>query len=165
MASGRVFNPRILLQVAPLLTSTAHLCFAFDQCLFLRIFTKLENRKQSNAILPFYFRSFFAPGVSIVILLHTATLSTGLLNLYLRPKTLVGCTRLYIIGLAFTLGHFAFIPAVAWKVKAIIDDESRGESTRDLSRWLRIHLIRMLSVDIPGWMSLLVATLGSLKFD
>jgi len=68
-------------------------------------------------------------------------------------------SRWYAAGLAFTVLHFAFVPFIAFPIRDIIEDRSRGESTRDMRRWLDIHRIRVFVADIPSWASFLAAVL------
>ncbi|CRL17749.1 unnamed protein product [Penicillium camemberti] len=38
--------------------------------------------------------------------------------------------------------HLLVVPAIAPKVQAVIEDTSRGSSTKDLEGWLTVHCVR-----------------------
>lgn len=63
----------------------------------------------------------------------------------------------------FSLAHFAFVPAVAWKVKDMMEDNTKGKSTTVLDRWMKVHYVRMFTVDLLAFGSFLAATLATVK--
>ena len=93
--------------------------------------------------------------------MHTLTLGTSIANLPMQRLMLqrVGSSRWYGAGLAFALAHFAFVPWVAHPIEEIVKGKSKEESTTHLRRWLYIHRVRSLLVDLPAWASFLVAAL------
>lgn len=156
----------VLLRTAPLLGTTASLWYTVDQLCVLRVFTFPEHRAKSNEILPSWFKTWFTgSGITSIIVLNTLTLSTATANLLINRSALteLNSARWYGAGLAFTLAHFAFVPAIMWSVKAIVDNSSDGESTHDLDAWLAVHKVRMSTVDLLGWASFLVAVMKTLK--
>lgn len=166
MASRQFFDPLVLLRTAPLITATASLWHSIDQWQYYRIFTMPENRKKSNVLLPSYWKSvLYGSALRSVILLNTLTISAATANLLMeRPVlNLANSARWYGFGLACTIGHFAFVPAVMWKIKAIIEDTSMGQSTRDLDAWLDVHKLRTLTVDLLSWAGFLMTVITTLK--
>jgi hypothetical protein len=165
MASRTIFDPLVALRLAPLISSTCSLWFAWDQHLFLSIFVSPSNRSFSNQFLPTYFRTFFRSGLTWVLVLLGLTLSTAGLNIATDGVSLRARQSLqwYAAGAAFATGHVAFAPFVAPKVRAISEDHSEGQPTRDLEVWLRLNRIRMFTVDIAAWVCFGVAAIRTLS--
>ncbi|KAM0252774.1 hypothetical protein ACHAQJ_007612 [Trichoderma viride] len=167
MASGAFFDPLAALRVAPLLTSTCTLWFAWDQHFFLHLFNKPEIRSKSNELLPTYFRHFFDGGLNRVLGLLSLTVSSTLATCFVNHdyhwanKSL----RWYTAGMVLAAGHLAFVPFIAPKVQAIIEDTSKGESTKDLEGWLSLHTIRSLTVDLAAWACFVIGTAREIQSD
>jgi hypothetical protein len=160
MGEREFFNTMTLLRVAPLLTSSFQIWFSFDQFFFLSTFLHPRVRQKANGILPSYFDCFFRPGVGIILSLYTSTIGFGIANvLTRRPKT----SHLYAAGVAFAAAHFAFVPFVMDPVEALVEDRNKGQSTKDMQRWLSVHSVRSILVDFPGWACFLLATMNALK--
>ncbi|RLL96039.1 hypothetical protein CFD26_105597 [Aspergillus turcosus] len=164
MASRMIFDPLVALRLAPLISSTCSLWFAWDQHLFLSIFVSPENRSFSNQFVPTYFRTFFRRGLTWVLVLLGLSLSTAGLNIVTDGASLRARQSLqwYAAGAAFATGHVAFAPFVAPKVRAISEDHSQGQSTRDLEAWLRLNRIRMFTVDLAAWVCFGVGAIWTL---
>lgn len=167
MASKAFFDPVAALRAAPLLTSTCSLWFAWDQHFFLHIFNKPELRAKSNDLLPTYFRFFFRGGVTRVLVLISLTLSSSFATCFVNHDShwANGSLRWYTAGMALAASHLAFVPAVAPKIQAIIEDSSNGQSTNDLDEWLKIHTWRGLTVDLAAWACFVVATVRNLQYS
>lgn len=163
MASRLFYDPHKLLVVAPLVTSAWTFWFAVDQDIFLGVFQNPAERDKSNALLPSYFAKFLPTALSILFSLNGISAASAIANIYTRGDALrrTGVDRWYLSGLVFSLAHFAFVPAVMWKVKDIVEDRPKGGSTGVLAKWLRVHRVRMFTVDLLAFGSFLVATLAS----
>jgi hypothetical protein len=159
MASGTIFDPLALLRLTPTISSSFSLWYCVDQYLFLANFTSPANRLKGSEILPQYWRSFLRPGLTVIFSLYGTTIGSAIANLYLGPPT--SSSRLYTIGTCFAAAHFAFAPLVSGLIKAIVEDESKGQSWKSQKKWLRIHAIRSVVVDLPGWVCFLMAALQS----
>lgn len=163
MASGAFFNPRTLLLVTPLVSSTCSLWFAWDQDFFLKIFTRPPvEHKQADAILPTYITGFFGSGPWAVVSLIGTTFWTSLAAVWLERPLLRsrGSTAFYAGTAALALGHLVYVPAVAWKLKNLMDDTCAEEGTDNvgmLRRWLSVNMTRMLTTDIGAWLCAVVA--------
>ncbi|CAI7603783.1 unnamed protein product [Penicillium viridicatum] len=133
MASGLFFDPLKLLRVAPLLTTTSALLYAWDEHWYLSGFLRSEHKSETETILPSYFRRFFEQGVFIIAGLNTLTVSTSVANLLIDRPVLdrLRSSRWYWAGLGFT-------------------------------RWIDIHRIRVYVADLPAWMSFLAAVLSTI---
>lgn len=153
------FDPLKLLRVAPLVSSTAALWFAVDQHLFLSIFRKPVVLRKSNAILPIYQKILLPRALWVLGAMHTVTVGTSVANISLQGEKLhsVGATQWYWSGVAFSLAHFTFVPLVIYKLKDIIEDNTKGHSTDVLGKWLRVHRLRTLTVDFVAFASFLIA--------
>ena len=163
MASGIIFDPYVLLRLAPALTSTATLIFGHDHDLLMQPFLDESARDKSNAVLPHWIKPYMARAVYFVFTVYPLTASLAIANALTRNPSNETATTWYWAGLAFTLGHFAFAKRALDAMNAISADESKGNSTKDLKKWLDNNLLRSLSVDLPGWASFVVAALLSLK--
>jgi hypothetical protein len=138
MASGAFFNPRVLLLTTPLVSSSITLWFARDQSFFLSLFTKapIERKK--------------------------ATFTTSLRNIWYERALLESRGSLFWYGwsAALALGHLAYVPAVAWKLKALWEDKCEVEGTDNagmLERWLTVNNVRMFTTDLGAWVCAVVA--------
>jgi len=162
MASRLFFDPMAALAVAPLLSSTCTVFYAWDQHFFLRLFNTPQNRPKSNAILPSYFDAFFAAGLPYVVGFLGVTFWSTVGNYYWRYNKLVANQSLkwYLAGGAFALSHLLFVPWIAPHIKAIVhDDRSKGEPTELLDRWLGVNALRGLTVDVAAWACMTIAVL------
>lgn len=132
MASGLFFDPLKLLRVAPLLTTTSALLYAWDEHWYLSGFLLSEHKPETETILPSYFRRFFEQGVFIVAGLNTLTVSTSIANLLIDRPVLdrLRSSRWYWAGLGFTVCHFLFVPLIAYPIRDIIENRSRGKALR-----------------------------------
>src|SRR5688572_18768912 len=89
MASGAFFDPKALLLVTPLLSSTCSLWYAFDQDAYLGFFVKPSvPREKANAILPSYISTMFVPGTARVVALVTITTWSSIANLVVSKPLL-----------------------------------------------------------------------------
>ncbi|GAP88052.1 putative integral membrane [Rosellinia necatrix] len=160
MASGAFFDPLVLLRVAPVVSSTMAMRFSHDQWLFLDNFLAPEHRERANGIVPSYFRTFFMRGIWDIGILYTLTAGTGIANAYSRRP---GAWRWYAAGTALAFSHMAFAPFIMYKVKALSDDEPKGQGNRLLREWLNVHALRSWMADIPAWACFVVGCLKSLQ--
>lgn len=160
MASKQIFDPMTLLRVAPLVSSSFSLWYCVDQHLFFNNFIVPENRAKGSALLPSYWRSFLTPGLACIFSLYGVSIGTAAANLYLAPGS---SSTWYATGAGFAMAHFLFVPMVSKLIKAIVDDESKGQSWKEQQKWLRVHAVRSVMVDFPGWLCFLTAVLQSVK--
>ncbi|KAL4914100.1 hypothetical protein BDW62DRAFT_149238 [Aspergillus aurantiobrunneus] len=156
MASGLILEPYALLRTAPLVTSTCSLWFSLDQDFFLDIFLHADHRTRSNDLLPSFFGVFFRRGVARVIGLLALTISAGSYNILVDRQQQHGAGSQrslfwYTAGTVMAASHLLFVPGVAPKIQAIVEDQSKGQSTRDLERWLTVHRVRTWTVDLAAW--------------
>lgn len=88
--SLNTFNPLTALAIAPLVSSTCTLWYAFDQHHFLSIFT-MRPGDELEKVIPEYFTRFFAAGLPrVLVLLGTTCLSVAGNYVY-RYETVVPC--------------------------------------------------------------------------
>lgn len=160
MASTQYFDALTLLRLAPLLSSSFSLWYCVDQYLFFNNFIVPANRAKGSVLLPLYWQSFLTPGLACIFSLYGLSIATAAANLYLVPGN---PSEWYAIGAGFAMAHFVFVPTVSKLIKAIIEDEGKGQSWKYQQTWLRVHAIRSIFVDFPGWLCFLTAVLQSLK--
>ncbi|KAK8044983.1 hypothetical protein PG993_005007 [Apiospora rasikravindrae] len=167
MASGRFVDPMTLLRVTPLVTSTAAVMFSIDQYLFLDNFLAPAHRERANELVPSYFKTFFRKGIWIIMTAYPLSIATGVANVYrssggTAAAKLNGAGRWYAAGAALAFAHYAFVPSIMYKVQALFEGEGKGEGNKDLKRWLDVHLVRSVLVDVPSWLCFATACLKSL---
>lgn len=160
MASGLFVNPTTLLRITPLISSTCTLWFAWDQQVMYSTFTKPDLEKEANAILPLWWKKVFeSHDIERVLLPITVTAVTSIINIHkygglLQAK---GSLRWYASGAALSVAHIAFVPAVMYKIKAMLDDNGKGQAVEQQKKWLRVHILRTLTVDLGAWLACLIA--------
>lgn len=171
MASRQFLDPATLLRVAPLVTSTVALQFSVDQYLFLDNLRAVRVRGQPGAAdraIPSYFRAFFRKGLPLLLGTYSLTIAAGACNAFLLGGSW------YKGGTALALAHFAFVPAVMWKVEGLAREDdgenggdagagTEGRASRLLAGWLNVHALRSLTVDLPAWLCFLVAAVKTLR--
>ncbi|KAK7992129.1 hypothetical protein PG996_012855 [Apiospora saccharicola] len=174
MASGRIVDPMTLLRVTPLVTSTAAVMFSADQYLFLDTLLAPPHRERANELVPSYFKTFFGRGIWIILTAYPLSIATGVANVYLGGSSGSGSSvaaklssgsaaaRWYAAGAALALAHFAFVPSIMYKIQALNEGEGKGEGNKNLKRWLDVHLMRSVLVDVPSWLCFATACLKSL---
>ncbi|KAK3391423.1 hypothetical protein B0T20DRAFT_78780 [Sordaria brevicollis] len=165
MASRQFFEPLTLLRLAPIISSTASLTLAWDQHWMLRIFTLSNIENESQRYLPKWFAAFFRAGLSSVLGFLSVTMATSILNLRVNSLLLQqrGSHYWYAAGAALAVGHLLFVPAVAPRIQAIVEDEEgKGKSVGELRRWLRVNAIRGLTTDLGAWVCCVVAAVKTL---
>ncbi|EMR64818.1 hypothetical protein MGN70_001064 [Eutypa lata] len=163
MASKQFFDPLTLLRVAPVVSSSVALRYARDQHFFLNAFLKIEERDKAGPVIPLYFRQFFPAALVPVFTLYGITIGTGIANSWARPAA-APAHLWYACGAALALAHFAFVPAVMWKIEHLCNEENdKGTAPEYLRKWLNVHAFRSFVVDFPAWVCFSIATLKSLK--
>ncbi|KAI1329900.1 hypothetical protein F5Y16DRAFT_364313 [Xylariaceae sp. FL0255] len=160
MASKAFFDPVVALRLAPVVTSCMAMRFSHDQWSFLSVFLSPENREKTNNIIPSYFKTFFAQGVKEIGALYTLTTGLGIYNFYARPND---AWKLYAAGTALAVFHMAFAPLIIPSIKALHDDEPKGQGGLQLRNWLDIHTIRSNLADVPAWACFTIACIKSLQ--
>ncbi|KXH33022.1 hypothetical protein CSIM01_05157 [Colletotrichum simmondsii] len=166
MASGQFFDPLVALRVAPLVSSTCTLLFAWDQHFFLSLFNDTsELRKKSAPMLKPYFNTFFSRGVFFVLGFIAVSTSTGIANLYTQPAALrsQGTYWWYAAGAAMSAGHLLYVPAVAPHVKALAEAKDDDDVNGILDEWLKANWLRMVTVDLGAWLAFGVGALSTLR--
>ncbi|KAK8069394.1 hypothetical protein PG994_006010 [Apiospora phragmitis] len=146
--------------------------FSVDQYLFLDNILVAPHRERANEIVPSYFKTFFRKGIWIIMTAYPLSIATGVANVYrssggsaaakLSSGSNNGAGRWYAAGAALALAHYAFVPSIMYRVQALFEGEGKGEGNKDLKRWLDVHLVRSVMVDVPSWLCFATACLKSL---
>jgi hypothetical protein len=138
--------------------------FSVDEYFFLAIFLPPSLLPQSNSILQKYFTLFFDRGIFIILSLYLLTIVTATTNLLTESAGLqaVGSDWWHGAGLAFTFGHFVYVPWISPPVKGIREDRWKGKFRKNLRIWLKAHLVQSLTTDLPGWFFFLLAVLRTM---
>ncbi|KAG5977302.1 hypothetical protein E4U55_006892 [Claviceps digitariae] len=172
MAPGvfSLFDARKALLLAPLVSSTCSLLYAWDQHLFLSHLTHPELCHRSNAILPIYWRVMFPWGITQVVSLLGATTwaSVGAMVWHRSLLQKRGSLLWYAGAAGLAVAHLLFVPLVAPLIKYMMDDEGgrplewkRAEpgirNVEAQERWLRYNMTRLLTTDLGAWLCCAVA--------
>lgn len=153
-----ISTSRALLGLAPLLLSTATLTFAHDHDLFFRSMLAPRLKSQSTALIPPFIDTYMLRGGLTIFTLYPGTLILALFNTWLA-----GDSRFwYGLGATCTIGHFLF---AKWAVGLL--EEMRGDKAgrgRDYMReWVKMNVVRTISVDVVGWTCYLIAVLKAMQ--
>ena len=158
MASKQFFDPLTLLRVAPVVSTSMSLWFCVDQYTFFKNFITPPVREKGNQILPLYWKHFLSKGLTSIFGLYGLSIGFGIANLYKGANP----SRLYAVGAAFSAAHFLFVPFVAPKIQAMSEGKDTDQNWDQQRKWLNVHAIRSLFVDLPGWVCFLAAASQSL---
>lgn len=151
-----------ILHLVPVITSTVSLWFAFDQYFFLGIFLHKDVEPSAKHVLTPYWNTMIGTGLGFIIapLVGTIASTTTILNTtsteLLQQR---GSYLWYVASIALALGHFAFVPVVLPKIRALSD----GGVTPALRQWMRIHITRSVTFDLFCWLACLIATTKTLS--
>ncbi|OAQ64754.1 hypothetical protein VFPPC_05985 [Pochonia chlamydosporia 170] len=135
MASGTFFSPQKTLLLAPVVSSTCSLLFAWDQHIFLNLLTHPELSDRTNAILPTYWRVFFPRGLAQVVSFLGITTWTSI-GAVVYHKALLqkrGALPWYVASATMAVAHLVFVPFVAPAIKYIMEDEGGRSRERKVA--------------------------------
>lgn len=157
MASGLFIDPRKLLIIAPVATSASTFWFAVDQSVMLSFFLDPAQKASSNAVLPHFFKKLLPGALVILFSLNGLSAAMAITNIVQQSELLTqhDASKWYWSGLIFSIAHFAFAPAVMYKIQDITGNKT-NDSTAVLRRWLTVHRIRMLTVDLLSLLSFVI---------
>jgi hypothetical protein len=149
MASGLFVGPHKLLIIAPVVTSASTFWFAVDQSIMLSIFLDPAHRTTSNAVLPHFFDKLLPRALAILFSLNGLSAAISITNIMRQSRLLrqTDATKWYWSGLFFSIAHFAFAPAVAHKIRDMVENRT-SDNTAVLKKWMTVHRIRMFTVDL-----------------
>jgi hypothetical protein len=152
-----------LLRVTPLISSSFCIWFAWDQYFYLHLFTIPNVRPKSPQVLPSYMKAFYPSASARVAVTWITTMATSIATIYSQNSVITPQQSLwwYKAGLSMTVGHALFAPIILPTIVSILKygDKSAGQEDimKLLSRWLNIHIIRSLTVDLFAWVCFVVA--------
>ena len=158
MASKQFFDPLTLLRIAPVVSTSMSLWFCVDQYTFYRGLIVPPVREKGNQVLPIFWKTWLPQGLTYIFGLYGLSIGFGIANLYQGTTP----SRLYAIGAAFSASHFLFVPFVAPKIQAMSEGADSDQNWVQQRKWLKVHAIRSLFVDLPGWLCFLAAATQSL---
>ncbi|KAL2207673.1 hypothetical protein CC79DRAFT_1321728 [Sarocladium strictum] len=166
MASGTFSDPRTMLFVAPVVSTTCTLLFARDQDFFLSLFTEknvpASHQSHINTILPNHYSRFFRKGIYGVVgfIGATAWLSSGSAYRLGREHA---AFKWYAGAAALAVGHLGFVPWIAPRVQKLAEgEEGKQENVEVLREWLGLNYLRMWTTDLGAWACALVAVMKTL---
>lgn len=146
-----------ILHLVPIITSTVSLWFAFDQYFFLGIFLRKDVEPSAKHVLTPYWNTMIGTGLGYVIAPLVGTMTSTATILHTTSTELLqekGSYYWYITSIALAAGHFAFVPVVLPKIKALSD----GGLTPALRKWMHIHVTRSVTVYFVCWVACVIAS-------
>ena len=154
-----------LLRLAPVLSSTAVLMYAHDEDLFYSCWVQPHYREKANALLPSWFTYNMKRALWVVLTGFSFSFVSGISNIYTSRLALLnsGASKWYWAGVSFTMAHFLFGRTALGLLSDIQEDRPKGNSTTSMEKWLRMHRVRTLAVDLPAWICFIVGFLRSLE--
>ncbi|KAL2104999.1 hypothetical protein VUR80DRAFT_9180 [Thermomyces stellatus] len=158
MASRLFFDPLVALRTAPLVSSTCTLLFAWDQHLFLSNLNLPDTRALSKPVVRPYFRCLFRRSIAQVLGFVAVTAAASAANLRAHRPSLSarGSAPWYAAGALLAAGHLLFVPIIAPRVRALVQD-AEVDPNDVLDKWLSVHAVRSLTVDLAAWVACAVA--------
>ncbi|GAB0133899.1 hypothetical protein EsDP_00002293 [Epichloe bromicola] len=179
MASCAFFDARKALLLAPLVSSSCSLVFAWDQHVFLSNFTHPELSGRGNAILPTYWRVMFPWGLTQVVSLLGVTTWTSVGAIVWHRGLLQrrGSLQWYAGAAGLAVGHLLYAPLVAPLIKYMMDDEGGGRplerrraepGNRNVEaqrRWMGYNMARLLTTDLGAWVCCAVAVVKTFSLE
>jgi hypothetical protein len=157
-------NTLALLRITPLISSSASLFYCADQYLVFSSFITPENTPHGSKLLPGYWSTYITPGLCFIVGLCSTSAIAGLTNAYGYFRSAPAspqAAKLYAAGAAFSLAHFLFAPFVAVSIEAMVNDTEGKDTAAQMRKWLNVHTVRSLVVDLPSWVLFLLATCDS----
>ncbi|KAF2138631.1 uncharacterized protein K452DRAFT_321174 [Aplosporella prunicola CBS 121167] len=157
-----------LLRLAPLATSSAFvMCSATQQFTMTSFFDPSVPPEGREVVFPRWLQSF----ANISLMSGSALVSTAVLcaaNAAIGPGDGVDqpATKLWLAGLAFTLGH---LYPLRWGMKLMglrndgYKKYSKPEIVEFLGTFCKVNIQRLLLVDLPGWCCVFAAVFSSLS--
>ncbi|KAK2029016.1 hypothetical protein LX32DRAFT_719555 [Colletotrichum zoysiae] len=143
-----------ILYAVPIITSTASVLFAANQHFFFGLFLHPNVKQNAKQVFTPWWNAMVPTGLVYVIAPIVGTIASSLA--IIKTSELVhekGTGRWYIASAVLAAGHFAFVPLVLPRVKAM----SNGGLSPFLDEWLRVHVIRSFTVDLGCWISAIIA--------
>ncbi|CAH0050581.1 unnamed protein product [Clonostachys solani] len=147
-----------ILHLIPVVTSTTTLVLANDQRLFLRIFLQKEVEPNAQHVLTPYWKIMIDTVVPFIVAPLLGTIGSIGAILYTTPEEVLRTNGAYSC-MALAAGHFLFMPPILPKIRGL----QNGEPTSTLRQWMRIHMIRSLTVDLFALVTCMVATTRTLS--
>lgn len=151
-----------ILHLVPVITSTVSLWFAFDQYFFLGIFLHKDVEPSAKHVLTPYWSTMIGTGLGYIVAPLIGTMASTVTILNSTSTELLQAKssyEWYIASIILAAGHFAFVPVVLPKIRALSD----GGLTPALRLWMRIHVTRSVTVDLFCWVACLVACAKTLS--
>ncbi|KAI1808965.1 hypothetical protein F4811DRAFT_499646 [Daldinia bambusicola] len=154
------------LYLAPVISSTSSLYFAWDQYLFLRIFLKKDIQVHANRLQASYWQTFFPQAAFSVIGLVGITSGVSFYLLKTSGALLQekGSYNWYLASGVLALCHFFWVPPIKPIINALQDNKKDvDKGTETLRKWIRVHLTRAPTADLGCFICSVVAAVKTLS--
>jgi hypothetical protein len=153
-----------LLRLCPIISSTASLLWAYDEYAFFTAWMNPAFKPQADALLPKWFVTWAPKGTRVLATSFPMSLIAGIANTFTHRASLqtTGALPFYWLGVFFTSAHFFYGPTALRLLKAIREGEPKGETTKSMGKWLRMHRARTLTTDLLAFICFTIAAVVAL---
>jgi hypothetical protein len=152
-----ILAPHRLLLLSPAISSTVSLMWAVDEYQFLSCWTNPLYRDQATVLLPAWFKTWGQKATWVLLGSFSFSLGAGLANVVSVDPGLGETSWWYCFGLCFTLAHFLYGPKALALLARIKNDTPNGDGIVALEEWLKMHVMRALTADLPAWICYIIA--------
>lgn len=154
-----------LLRVSPLAISSASLMFSWAQDISLGAFLhpslRTDPTHPSGKILPRFLPAFMKRGIWGIGLAYPLATVLSLVNGFSDQNSEV--RHLYFAGAVFSIAHFCWGPSMFAILRRIQDPSTAGIPNESaLETWLPRHYSRTLLVNVPAFLCIFAATVGTI---
>lgn len=165
MSDNAAQMQQALLRISPLVLSSASVMFSWAQDIAFKAFLHPSLRTDpvhpSGKILPRYLPAFMKPGLWGIGLTFLPSTALCVANGMSRQGREV--RNLYFAGAALSIAHFCWGPCMFRILASIGDAKTAGVANEAaLESWRPRHHQRTLLVNVPAFLCIFAATLGSM---
>ncbi|EGN92624.1 hypothetical protein SERLA73DRAFT_190806 [Serpula lacrymans var. lacrymans S7.3] len=136
-----------LLHLTPVLSATASVTYAMSEYFTLIPWLRKDT---PSTTLSTWFNDWFRLGLVSVLTFGTVSVAGGYAG---WKDTVGGASVLYMYGTFFAIGHFAFVPWISRCIKRLVYGPTDAKD--ELRWWLKLHTVRMITMDIPAMLCFL----------
>ncbi|KAI1612590.1 hypothetical protein EDD36DRAFT_240706 [Exophiala viscosa] len=145
-------HPNPILTI-PLISSSLTVFYAVVEStvLFPFLAAAKEDPPATNKVVRLWWTNFLPPGLTTIFGITIPTVVSGLYALrHLREYSLKW--KVCLAGSVFAAGHYAYVYSISQTIKDVMDEEveTKGTTIDHVKSWLKIHLWRTLTTDLPA---------------
>jgi len=151
-ASSLGLKPSLAVTI-PLISSSLTVFYAILEPTVLYPFLRAaeEDGPATNKVVRLWWANFLPAGLTTIFSVTVPSVVGGIYALrYFARDSLRW--KLCLAGATFSAGHFAYGYAISQVIKNIMDEEveKKGKTVAYVRQWLKVHVWRTLTVDVPA---------------